>query len=41
MERRRKMRLMEEFLMHMHDKMETDEKFVSIINQLKQEGGDL
>jgi hypothetical protein len=37
MERRRKMRLMEEFLMHMHDKMETDEKFVSIINQLKQE----
>lgn len=41
LERRRKMRLMEEFLMHMHDKMETDEKFVSIINQLKQEGGDL
>ena len=38
MERRRKMRLMEEFLMHMHDKMETDEKFVSIINQLKEEG---
>ena len=38
LERRRKMRLMEEFLMHMHDKMETDEKFVSIINQLKQEG---
>ena len=38
MERRRKMRLMEEFLMHMHDKMETDEKFVSIINQLRQEG---
>jgi hypothetical protein len=37
MERRKKMRLMEEFLMHMHDKMETDEKFVSIINQLKQE----
>jgi hypothetical protein len=25
----------------MHDKMETDEKFVSIINQLKQEGEDL
>jgi hypothetical protein len=41
LERRRKMRLMEEFLMHMHDKMETDEKFVSIINQLKQEGEDL
>jgi hypothetical protein len=41
MERRRKMRLMEEFLMHMHDKMETDEKFVSIINQLKREGEDL
>ena len=41
MERRRKMRLMEEFLMHMHDKMKTDEKFVSIINQLKQEGEDL
>jgi hypothetical protein len=41
MERRRKMKLMEEFLMHMHDKMETDEKFVSIINQLKQEGEDL
>jgi hypothetical protein len=41
MERRRKMRLMEEFLMHMHDKMETDEKFVSIINQMKQEGDDL
>jgi predicted deacetylase len=38
MERRRKMRLMEEFLMHMHDKMETDEKFVSIINQLREEG---
>lgn len=38
MERRKKMRLMEEFLMHMHDKMETDEKFVSIINQLRQEG---
>ena len=38
LERRRKMRLMEEFLMHMHDKMETDEKFVSIINQMKQEG---
>ena len=37
MERRKKMRLMEEFLMHMHDKMETDEKFVSIINQLKRE----
>jgi hypothetical protein len=41
LERRRKMRLMEEFLMHMHDKMETDEKFVSIINQLKREGEDL
>jgi hypothetical protein len=41
MERRRKMKLMEEFLMHMHDKMETDEKFVSIINQMKQEGEDL
>jgi len=40
MERRKKMRLMEEFLMHMHDKMETDEKFVSIINQLRQEGDD-
>ena len=38
MERRKKMRLMEEFLMHMHDKMETDEKFVSIINQLREEG---
>ena len=38
MERRRKMKLMEEFLMHMHDKMETDEKFVSIINQLREEG---
>jgi len=38
LERRRKMRLMEEFLMHMHDKMETDEKFVSIINQLREEG---
>jgi len=36
-ERRRKMRLMEEFLMHMHDKMETDEKFVSIINRMQQE----
>ena len=41
MERRKKMRLMEEFLMHMHDKMETDEKFASIINQLKQEGEEL
>ena len=41
LERRRKMRLMEEFLMHMHDKMETDEKFVSIINQLKREGEEL
>ena len=41
MERRRKMKLMEEFLMHMHDKMETDEKFVSIINQLKREGEEL
>lgn len=41
MERRRKMRFMEDFLMHMHDKMETDEKFVSIINQLKQEGEEL
>jgi hypothetical protein len=41
LERRRKMRLMEEFLMHMHDKMETDEKFVSIINQLRQEGDDV
>jgi len=38
MERRRKMKLMEEFLMHMHDTMETDEKFVSIINQLREEG---
>ena len=37
MERRKKMRLMEEFLMHMHDKMETDEKFVSIINRMQQE----
>jgi hypothetical protein len=37
LERRRKMRLMEEFLMHMHDKMETDEKFVSIINRMQQE----
>jgi hypothetical protein len=37
MERRRKMKLMEEFLMHMHDKMETDEKFVSIINRMQQE----
>lgn len=41
MERRKKLRLMEEFLMHMHDKMETDEKFVSIINQLRQEGDDV
>ena len=41
MERRRKMRLMEEFLMHMHEKMEIDERFVSIINQLKQEGDDV
>lgn len=41
MERRKKMRLMEEFLMHMHDKMDTDEKFVSIINQLRHEGDDV
>ncbi len=41
MERRKKMRLMEEFLMHMHEKMETDEKFSSIITQLRQEGDDL
>jgi hypothetical protein len=41
MERRKKMRMMEEFLMHMHEKMETEEKFSSIINQLRQEGDDL
>ena len=41
MERRKKMRLMEEFLMHMHEKMETEEKFSSIINQLSSEGDDL
>lgn len=41
LERRKKMRMMEEFLMHMHDKMETDEKFTSIINQMKKEGEDL
>jgi len=40
MERRKKMRLMEEFLMHMHEKMETEEKFSSIINQLRSEGDD-
>jgi hypothetical protein len=37
MERRKKMRLMEEFLMHMHEKMETEEKFANIINQLRRE----
>lgn len=36
-ERRKKMRLMEEFLMHMHDKMETNEKFSSIIDQLRRD----
>lgn len=41
MERRKKMRLMEEFLMHMHEKMETEEKFSSIINQLRREGDDI
>ncbi len=41
MERRKKMKLMEEFLMHMHEKIETEEKFSSIINQLRQEGDDL
>lgn len=41
MERRKKMKLMEEFLMHMHEKMETEEKFSSIIHQLRTEGDDL
>ena len=41
MERRKKMRLMEEFLMHMHEKMEPAEKFSSIIDQLRSEGDDL
>jgi hypothetical protein len=41
LERRKKMRLMEEFLMQMHDRMETDDKFSSIINQLRQEGGEI
>ena len=41
MERRKKMKLMEEFLMHMHEKIETEEKFSSIINQLRTEGDDL
>lgn len=41
MDRRKKMKLMEEFLMHMHEKMETEEKFSSIINQLRREGDDL
>lgn len=41
MERRKKMKLMEEFLMHMHEKIETEEKFSSIINQLRTEGEDL